>query len=1699
MLQKVKKNSHVTFIGVPGSGKTATAHHIALMLQQEGYGIVPIKDIRKIEDYCDPNNPQVFVIDDVVGVFGLQEVKMNLLLDYQDRIMKPTMPKSKTLMTCREAVFKKAIESNSFFKDKNTIVFLHSEAFALTIDDKKEILKNYHIEEQLMSPASLTSASKMFPYLCKLFSTEKKFQFHGYVFFHNPVPCILKELEELENQNKIHYVSLVLCMMNENELSEKILEERENEGNFNEIKLTVLRKCKVSRQTDNFKFVDAMSEMEGTYTKFCGTHYSFIHDSMFEIVAYHFGCKFPEVIVQFMSSSYIANYVRLHRFQTEKSEYKVIHPSENIGNSVECMLEGNEVCIYERIPEDKNVTFNVGPFDLCIKIRQDLYPMLAERLYRDIEKMELHDVFMNNVLKQPEVCEAFIEVLKTKSYTELKSLFLSVQKDVPKVVSKGERVTEESEKEDKWSREWKRQRVLTNTWREPEIVFGVRVISWVVYYGHSQILKCILEQIEVNKEPQSELFNGNCFNPNFRYMTGKGRLSRHIHEQYRLLLLSCYGGDLETVKVLLKYVKRHLMNEILRDFDDNYVWHDTPLTAACENGYMSIVKELLEAGAGVNLQGEDDTPLIAACKNGHLNIMKELLEAKAEVNLQGEGYTPMAAACARGHLNVVKELLCAGADFNAGDDYSTPLETACMNGHINIAIELLEGGADINLHRQKNTLFEVACAVGQTNLVKKLLEAGAYVNLQDTHNTSLIAACRVGHSTLVKEFLKGGADVNAHGNHNTPLTAACEGGHLSIVIKLLDAKADVNLQGYNKTPLIIASENGHLGVLMELLKAGADINAQCEEQSALTAACKSGHIEIVKKLMKEGANINLQCLGKTPLIAACKSGHLAVVKELLDTGANVNQGDDINSPLNAACEGGNLTVVKVLLEVGANVNSKDYTIAPLAVACRVGHLCVVRELFKADAEVNPKGHSNTPLTEACLYGHLSIVNELLKAKADVNLPDQFNTPLTAACRRGNLCIIKNLIKMGANVNLDENKSPLTEAFEYGRISVINNLLEDEANVIPQKQYETPLRAACANGHLCVVKELIEAGAKVNLQNHFTTPLTATCEDGHLNIVKELLKARAAINPRGHYYTPLTAACEGGHLFVTRTLLEAGANINLQDEFNTPLTAACRNRHFLVVKELLQWGANFNLSSKYFTPIIAACEGGHRRIVKELIDAGVCVNRKGESDSPLTTACHNGHMAVVNELLEAGAEVNRKGKDETPLTAACKGGYLRIIEKLIEEGADINPQGCHISPLAAACEKGHMRVVKELIDIGADINLISKCNTPLSSACIGGHMCVVKELLEAGADVNLESESDTPLTAACDGGHLNVVMEVLGAGADVNLQDKFKTPLTTACIKGNLAVVKELLKAGAVVNLQDIHDTPLTAACKDGHLDVVKELIEAGADVNKQDCFGNTPLHVIILHHTKLAVPAVLILNKYGADSTICNKESMSSLYVALIENKVDVVKQLLEIEREAQLNKLKLHFFNCLINIRHGGVISNSKDDVVIAQRHVWRIEEFGNLYDIIFKSECIVLKHLLEIGLDVNQLVQLYDDFNYESDVRPLLFFLIDEMVIVKDKVEKVKILLNAGVDVNIRVMHTMCNSELYVEEDDVLDWFSDEDGDEDHADVLDREGLSVLERTRRMVKKFSYNKYRYDESTASEYKIVLNEIKKHVRRYSV
>jgi ABC-type transporter Mla maintaining outer membrane lipid asymmetry ATPase subunit MlaF len=56
----VQSNNYITIIGGAGSGKTATARHIALQLEKQGWEVVPVSELEQILQYGDRDHKQVF-------------------------------------------------------------------------------------------------------------------------------------------------------------------------------------------------------------------------------------------------------------------------------------------------------------------------------------------------------------------------------------------------------------------------------------------------------------------------------------------------------------------------------------------------------------------------------------------------------------------------------------------------------------------------------------------------------------------------------------------------------------------------------------------------------------------------------------------------------------------------------------------------------------------------------------------------------------------------------------------------------------------------------------------------------------------------------------------------------------------------------------------------------------------------------------------------------------------------------------------------------------------------------------------------------------------------------------------------------------------------------------------------------------------------------------------------------------------------------------------------------------------------------------------------------------------------------------------------------------------------------------------------------------------------------------------------------
>jgi cytohesin len=217
--------------------------------------------------------------------------------------------------------------------------------------------------------------------------------------------------------------------------------------------------------------------------------------------------------------------------------------------------------------------------------------------------------------------------------------------------------------------------------------------------------------------------------------------------------------------------------------------------------------------------------------------------------------------------------------------------------------------------------------------------------------------------------------------------------------------------------------------------------------------------------------------------------------------------------------------------------------------------------------------------------------------------------------------------------------------------------------------------------------------------------------------------------------------------------------------------------------------------------------------------------------------------------------------------AARTDDLPEVRKLIKEHVDVNaPANDGSSALLWAAFHSDTEMTKSLLAAGAWVDTPNHYGvTPLLQASRNGDVEVMQALLEAGANpTRWHPEGETPLMAAARTGRVDAVKLLLSRGSLVNAADPFQeeTALMWASAEGHVEMVKALLAAGADPNLKahvstitERKDadhpsggfTALMFATRNGHTDVVEALIKGGADPKLTNADGASATVVAIVN------------------------------------------------------------------------------------------------------------------------------------------------------------------------------------------------------------------------------------------------------------
>jgi ankyrin repeat protein len=246
---------------------------------------------------------------------------------------------------------------------------------------------------------------------------------------------------------------------------------------------------------------------------------------------------------------------------------------------------------------------------------------------------------------------------------------------------------------------------------------------------------------------------------------------------------------------------------------------------------------------------------------------------------------------------------------------------------------------------------------------------------------------------------------------------------------------------------------------------------------------------------------------------------------------------------------------------------------------------------------------------------------------------------------------------------------------------------------------------------------------------------------------------------------------------------------------------------------------------------------------------------------------------------------------------------------------VRGQAAGESPIVAAAKSGDLATVRTLITKRVNVNEPSTDgSTALLWAAYHSDLDMTRALLAAGASVNTANRYGvTPLLQASRTGATPVIQALVRAGADPKKAPvDAETPLMAAARAGRVEGVKLLLEAGADVNATDVYQeqTALMWAAAEGHADVIKTLLAAGADPNrkahvntiterKNSDFPTGGFTALMYAAREGHDAAARALVAGGADAKATNGDGATAMMIAIVNDRFDLAKTLLDIGADA--------------------------------------------------------------------------------------------------------------------------------------------------------------------------------------------------------
>ncbi|CAC5425080.1 unnamed protein product [Mytilus coruscus] len=777
VLNDVETHGFVILSGPPGSGKSAIAYYAAFMLEKKhAFKIFPVSTLVEIRRYVLPDTKQVFLIDDVVGKYTVDEPCIQQWKNEKTFITQTITASSNTkvILTCRSYIY------NSGFCCKLHVLPMHCDLLTrnlkLNIVERRQICNRYNVPE-------LTERTVMMydflPLLCSIFSIQE----NTTAFFVNPCKVLTHDMIKTKEKSDIAYLAIALLVVKDNNIDRQIL-------NLQNLEIVELLKdlcieCGFKYHPLSPVLLSALCDLIGTYVMETDDGFACIHDNLFRNLSFIVGGGIMHCLLKYGSSRFLANRLQLASIGHEQHDELVI-----------IVKPEQEESYFQRLLLD----IRKGNHSHVFTGIQMKYLRFRTKLLKFLILLKAEDLKCDKHKSTP------LHVASEQGYEDLAHVLVELKKDQINHQDSNKRtplymaclgghnkVVKELHLHDKTTLE------ITNN-------DDCTPLDAASSNGHCSTVKLLLDyganyKKKDTKMKRTPLYRA-CENGHYdvvRLLLSKNPDVKHTDVKgLKAIHIACLTEHFDIVELLLSY------KDMINECDAH---GRTPLFIACESNQQKMVELLLEHNANVNQTNKENmTPLHKACQIRNEVIVGRLLDKTAKVNVQSVyGLSPLYISCLEGTLNIVNILLNQKADVNLATKQGwTPFLISCSEDHLEICKSLQHSGANINTaDKFEFTPLHIACREKHERIVRFLLEHNANVNAVNRKKESpLYISCMNESSEIVELLLEKNADVNiCEENGNCPLHAACLKGNKQIVQLLLNKKADIHKRNnVGKTP-----------------------------------------------------------------------------------------------------------------------------------------------------------------------------------------------------------------------------------------------------------------------------------------------------------------------------------------------------------------------------------------------------------------------------------------------------------------------------------------------------------------------------------------------------------------------------------------------------------------------------------------------------------------------------------------------------------------------------------------------------------------------------------------------------------------------------------------------------------------------------------------------------------------------------------